>query len=98
MKKFSEYINEKKDNMEVGQIWAQKKSNYDNASQAQLQKREEELQDPKRKNVKPYNKVKDVIEIISFLGKNSVDVKSSELNKIVTLDRRTILSDFELKG
>ena len=95
MQKFSESITEK-ETLEVGQIWQQKVSNHDNATSAQLQKREEEIQDKKSK-AQPYSKAKDIIEIISFLGKDSVDVKSSEKNKIVTLDRKYILKNFNIK-
>ena len=50
MKKFSEYINES-DELKEGQVWEQKKSNYKKATPQQLIKRDQELIDPKRKNV-----------------------------------------------
>jgi len=42
------------------------------------------------------SKRKDVIEIISLLGTNSVDVKSSEKDKIITLPLSYINSSFIL--
>jgi len=78
--KFRDYITETKTNtLSIGQKWLQNKSNSNNASQLQN---------------KSFSKSKDVIEIIGFLGKNSVDVKSTLQNKIFSLDKDYILKNF----